>query len=84
MRLFHGNYACGVSAVWCEEEKLHIMVRVIDIYLGTLSIVLGFKDNHVTLSMTMHAQRMLDGMSGHTVGYIVGSFFEKISGKRPT
>lgn len=78
-----GNYACGASAVWCEEEKLHIMVRVIDTYLGTLSIVLGFKDNRVTLSMTKHAQRILDEMSGHTVGYIVGSFSEKISGKCP-
>lgn len=63
-----GSYACGASAIWCENAKLHIMVRVIDTYLGTLSVVLSFKDNRVSVAMTKHAQRILDGMSGHALG----------------
>lgn len=63
-----GDYACGASAVWCEDKKLHIMVRVTDTYLGTLSIVLGFKDERISVAMTRRAQRILDGYDGYAVG----------------
>lgn len=63
-----GDYACGASAVWSEEAKLHIRVRVIDTYLGTLSIVLGFKDERVSVRMVKRAQRILDGYSGNAAG----------------
>ena len=63
-----GNYACGASAVWCEEAKLHIMVRITDTYLGTLSIVLGYKDGRVSVAMTRRAQRILDEYDGYAVG----------------
>lgn len=65
-----GSYVCGASAKWCEENKLHILVRVLDTYLGTLSIVLGFKDNGVTLTMRKFAQRILDDYEGTVSGYI--------------
>lgn len=64
-----GQYDCAASAVWSEEGKLHILVRIIDTYLGTLSIVLGFKDNGVTLSMQKFAQRILGDYSGTASGY---------------
>lgn len=64
-----GKYACAASAKWCEQNKLHILVRVIDTYLGTLSIVLGFKDNGVTLTMKKFAQRILDDYEGTVSGY---------------
>lgn len=63
-----GSYACGASAIWCENAKLHIMVRVIDTYLGTLSIVLSFKDNRVSVAMSKRAQRILDGLHGRALG----------------
>ena len=66
-----GDYACGASAIWCEESKLHIMVRVIDVYLGTLSIVLGYKDDRVSVTMAKHAQRILDNYSGFAIGHEV-------------
>lgn len=65
-----GDYACGASAVWCEEEKLHIMVRITDTYLGTLSIVLGFRDERVSVAMTRRAQRILDGYEGNAIGHM--------------
>jgi len=64
-----GDYACGASAIWCEEAKLHIMVRIIDVYLGTLSIVLGYKDDRVSVTMVKHAQRILDNYSGYAIGH---------------
>ena len=66
-----GDYACGASAIWCEAAKLHIMVRITDTYLGTLSIVLGFKDDRVSVAMTRRAQRILDGYNGHAIGYVI-------------
>ncbi len=64
-----GNYYYGASGIWCEQSKLHILVRVIDTYLGTLSIVLGFKDNGITLTMKKFAQRILDDYEGTVSGY---------------
>ena len=66
-----GTYACGASAVWCEDAKLHIMVRITDTYLGTLSIVLGYKDERVSVAMTRRAQRILDGYDGYAVGRVM-------------
>lgn len=65
-----GNYACGASAIWCEEEKLHILVRIIDTYLGTLSITLGYKDDKISVAMNKWAQRILDDYNGYAVGNI--------------
>jgi len=64
-----GSYACGASAVWSEPGKLKIMARIIDTYMGTLSIVLGFKDNRVSVATAKRAQRILDGWNGYAVGY---------------
>ncbi len=63
-----GTYQCGASAIWCEDAKLHIMVHIIDTYLGTLSVVLGFKDNRVSVAMKGYAQRILLGKSGRAMG----------------
>jgi len=66
-----GDYACGASAIWSEETKLHIMVRVIDTYMGTLSIVLGFKDDRISVRMVRRAQRILNGYHGNAVGKLL-------------
>ena len=66
-----GDYACGASAIWCEDAKLHIKVRITDTYLGTLSIVLGYKDERVSVTMTRRAQRILDDYDGYAIGYVM-------------
>lgn len=66
-----GNYACGASAIWCEEAKLHILVRITDTYLGSLSIVLGYKDERISVTMTRHAQRILDDYDGYAIGHTI-------------
>ena len=65
-----GTYDCAASAVWADENKLHIMVQIIDTYLGTLNISLGFKDNRVSLRMRKYAQRILDNYDVNAVGHI--------------
>ena len=65
----NGSYTYAASGEWCEENKLHILVRIIDTYLGTLSIVLGFKDNGVTLTMKKFSQRILDDYEVTASGY---------------
>ena len=64
-----GTYDCAASAVWSDENKLHIMVQIIDTYMGTLNIALGFKDNRISVRMRKHAQRILDNYNINTVGY---------------
>lgn len=63
-----GTYVCGASAAWAENSKLHIMAKVIDSFMGTLNIVLGFKGNEISVEMSKYAQRILEGMDGHAVG----------------
>ena len=36
------------------------MVQIIDTYMGTLNISLGFKDERISVRMRKHAQRILD------------------------
>ncbi|MBR2885679.1 MAG: serine hydrolase [Clostridia bacterium] len=64
-----GTYECAASAVWADENKLHIMVQIIDTYMGTLNIALGFKDNRISVRMRKHAQRILDNYDIKVVGY---------------
>lgn len=65
-----GTYDCAASAVWAEENKLHIMVQIIDTYLGTLNIAVGFKDNRISVRMRKYAQRILDNYDVNAVGHM--------------
>jgi hypothetical protein len=67
-----GHYRAAVSATWCEREKLHILAQVIDDYLGKVHIVLGFKDERVSISMIHHGQFILKNYQGKFVGKIEG------------
>lgn len=64
-----GTYDCAASAVWIDQNKLHIMVQIIDTYMGTLNIALGFKDDRISVRMRKHAQRILDNYDIKVVGY---------------
>jgi hypothetical protein len=63
-----GFYDCATSAVWNEENKLHIMSQIIDTYKGTLNVALAFKDDRISISMSKYSQRILDEYSGYAVG----------------
>ena len=63
-----GTYDCAASAVWKDDSKLYIMVQIIDTYMGTLNVSLGFKDNRVSIFMSKHSQRILDEYNGYAIG----------------
>lgn len=67
-----GNYyKCAASAAWVEENKLRIMVQIIDRYFGNLSITLGFQENKVGVYMQKHAEDFLDEYKGYAHGEII-------------
>ena len=63
-----GSYDCAASATWCQKDKIHILVKIIDTYIGELSILVGFKDDKVSVRFEKHAQRILIGFSGIVIG----------------
>lgn len=63
-----GTYDCAASASWCQKDKIHIIVRIIDTYIGELSIVVGFKGDKVSVTFHKHAQRILIGFGGIIAG----------------
>lgn len=65
-----GQYDCAASATWCQKDKIHIIVRVIDTYIGELSILVGFKGDKISVSFQKHAQRILKEFYGSTVAGI--------------
>ena len=67
-----GNYyKCAASAAWVEENKLRIVVQIIDRYFGNLSITLGFQENKVGVYMQKHAEDFLDEYKGYAHGEII-------------
>lgn len=64
-----GQYDCVASAAFVEAEKLRITVRVTDTFVGDLCMTFAFKGDGVSLTVTRHAQRILDGYSGYALGY---------------
>lgn len=65
-----GNYyKCAASAAWVEEQKLRIVVQIIDRYFGNLSITLGFVGEEVGVYMEKNAEFFLNEYSGF--GYAI-------------
>ena len=67
-----GNtYKCAVSAGWVEENKLSIIVQIIDNYIGLLNITIGFRDDYALLNMNKSAEDFLDEYNGCAVAKAV-------------
>ncbi|MBE5866566.1 MAG: serine hydrolase [Lachnospiraceae bacterium] len=68
-----GNYyKCAASAAWIEENKLRIVVQIIDRYFGNMSITLGFQGDRVGVFMQKNAEDFLEEYKGYAQGK--GSF----------
>lgn len=64
-----GNfYQCAASAAWVEDNKLRILVQIIDTYFGNLVITLGFKDGTVAVRMQKAAEYFLEEYNGFAHG----------------
>lgn len=64
-----GNYyRCAASGGWIEENKLQIMVQIIDRYFGNMTITLGFQEEKVEVFMRKDAEAFLDTYQGYASG----------------
>jgi len=61
-------YDCAVSADWPEEQKLRILVQIIDKYFGNMSMEFGFKGDEVGVYMQKTAEAFLDEYQGYACG----------------
>lgn len=62
------NYECRASAEWISENQLLIKIYATDIYISSLSLCFGFKNNEVTLLGTTRAQFFFDDFNVFTAG----------------
>ena len=65
MRTVDHTYRCAASAAWAEEKKFKILVHIIDEYIGTVDIVVGFNDGKAVLQMTGDAEDFLKEYTGY-------------------
>ncbi len=59
------QYKCVASAGWVEEDKLAILVQVIDDYIGTLDITIGFNGDYAVIDMKKSAEHFLNEYNGY-------------------
>lgn len=60
-------YDCAASAAWREDKKLMLRCRIIDKYLGNLTVIFAFKDDLVTVHMLGNAENFLKEYNGELV-----------------
>lgn len=66
-----GNYYnCAASAAWIQENKLQIMVQIVDRYFGNMTITLGFQEKTVGIFMHKNAEYFLEEYQGYGTGRI--------------
>ncbi len=59
------QYKCAASAAWVEEEKLIILVQIIDDYIGILDITIGFNSPYAVIDIKKNAEYFLENYSGY-------------------
>ena len=64
-------YKCAASAAWIEEDKLRIVVQIIDRYFGNMNITLGFQGDKVGVYMQKNAEDFLEEYRGYAQGEIM-------------
>lgn len=65
------EYRSICSATWADKNTLIVSVHIIDDYVGNLTMVFGFDDNKIGISMKRHAQFFLDEYNGFAGGKMV-------------
>ncbi len=60
------RYKAAVSAAWVQENKLLMLVQIIDEYFGNASLTFAFKGDTATVLFNKVAEDFLYGYSGQT------------------
>ncbi len=59
------TYLCATSAAWTEDNKFRLMSQIIDEYIGTMDVFVGFNDGKAVLQMVGDAEDFLKEYSGY-------------------
>lgn len=59
------QYKCWTSAGWVEEDKLSILVQIIDDYIAILDITIGFNGDIAVIDMKKNAEYFLEEYNGY-------------------
>lgn len=60
-------YECASSAAWREDKKLMLRCRIIDKYLGNITMIFAFRDDLVCVHMLGNAENFLREYNGELV-----------------
>ncbi|MBR5452633.1 MAG: hypothetical protein IKV54_01000, partial [Clostridia bacterium] len=64
-----GNYyKCAASGAWLDEATLHIIVQIIDTYLGSLHITVNFGEKDISVDMFKDAEDYMNEYDGSAYG----------------
>ncbi|MBR2342758.1 MAG: serine hydrolase [Clostridia bacterium] len=58
------TYRDAVSLAWVEERKIVLHIQIIDRYLGSATLVFGFKGGYATVQATKAGENFLGGYEG--------------------
>lgn len=59
------QYRCMASAGWVEQNKLLLLVQIIDDYIGILDITIGFNGDIAVIDMKKNAEYFLTEYNGY-------------------
>ena len=59
------QYKCMASGGWVDENKLNILVQIIDDYIGVLDITVGFNGDYAVIDMKKMAEDFLKEYNGY-------------------
>ena len=62
------KYRCMSAGAWPTEYQFVLRIFIIDDYFGTLTVIVGFKDDEIGICMTAAAEWFLDEYQGITGG----------------
>ena len=65
MRTENHTYRCGVSGAWVQENKLKLLVHIVDEYIGTVDVTIGFNDGKAVIHMVGDAEDFLKEYNGY-------------------
>ncbi|MBE6786832.1 MAG: serine hydrolase [Ruminococcaceae bacterium] len=59
------TYLCAASACWTQDNKFKLLTQIIDEYIGTLDVIVGFNDGKAVLQMIGDAEDFLKEYNGY-------------------
>lgn len=65
MRTEDHTYRCAASAAWAQENKFKLLVHIVDEYIGTVDVIIGFNDGKAVMQMIGDAEDFLREYNGY-------------------